>query len=574
LQELLRNASRDYGVGAWEADFLVDTYHRFGRFRQDPAAAEQWLTGMARASATARVPLQLCMMVPRFAVASVAHTAVTNGRASDDYFVGDGTTAAYYSGNLLPFGYTALLLDALKLAPSKDGWWSTAEATPPGQLPHPNPELHAIVAVLSTGPVGWMDKLGAMNRTVLRRLCDSEGQLLKPSRALTAVDAMFFGRTQLAVADGTAGGHVWATHADAGGGAARSRMVVTIARTAPLQVAVADLYPPSEFPQSQSRSSQMQLMYRSKNATLLSQCVNGTAAVASGCVQVIAPGAALPITTEAQHADGVYPFDLLTVYEPVHCSGLAGAGAGAGTGAGAGAGAGAAASGWFFLGELDKYVTASARRFPRVVCSAEQLVATVRGKAGEAVVVTAITPAGLVLSQQVVIAVTGTGEVIFTALSLLAVPTPRRPQRNLAHHSKATPSLQMQLTKLGATVPVAVRGWYREQARAVIAGGGFTAPSYMPNATVVAGGRHGAATSTYYSPDNASDPRFHYGGTYVRDFTYTFTMAPDLGIAPADIANTLDYFMSGMCTRSRAFSLCSIPSWSNYRPSNSSHFSH
>ena len=36
------------------------------------------------------------------------------------------------------------------------------------------------------------------------------------------------------------------------------------------------------------------------------------------------------------------------------------------------------------------------------------------------------------------------------------------------------------------------------------------------------------APARYYSPDNASDPRTHYGGTYVRDFFYTFSMAPDV----------------------------------------------
>jgi hypothetical protein len=45
-------------------------------------------------------------------------------------------------------------------------------------------------------------------------------------------------------------------------------------------------------------------------------------------------------------------------------------------------------------------------------------------------------------------------------------------------------------------------------------------------------------SARYYAPDNASDPRTHYGGTYVRDFFYTFSMAPD--VMPAvDIANTL-----------------------------------
>lgn len=52
------------------------------------------------------------------------------------------------------------------------------------------------------------------------------------------------------------------------------------------------------------------------------------------------------------------------------------------------------------------------------------------------------------------------------------------------------------------------------------------------------------ATAWYYSPDNSSDPRHHYGSQYVRDFTYTFTMAPDL-VPASDIPNILDWLMSG-----------------------------
>ena len=47
---LLANASRDLGpVGSWEADFLIDTYHRFGLFRRNATAADRWLDGLAAA---------------------------------------------------------------------------------------------------------------------------------------------------------------------------------------------------------------------------------------------------------------------------------------------------------------------------------------------------------------------------------------------------------------------------------------------------------------------------------------------------------------------------------------------
>lgn len=52
----------------------------------------------------------------------------------------------------------------------------------------------------------------------------------------------------------------------------------------------------------------------------------------------------------------------------------------------------------------------------------------------------------------------------------------------------------------------------------------------------------------WYAPDNASDPRHHYGAQYVRDFTYTFMMAPDQ-VAGADVARILDWLMAAQNNR-------------------------
>ena len=143
-----------------------------------------------------------------------------------------------WHGHMHMHRYTSLLLDAVGLAPSKDAFWSTAGAN------HPNPELHAIVATLSTGPVGFMDRVGRFGRGVLRCTCDEGGVLLAPSRPLTAVEAMFIGEP-LDPSLSAAGGHVWATHADAAAGRFRSRLVLSIARVAPLLVKPSELYPPS-----------------------------------------------------------------------------------------------------------------------------------------------------------------------------------------------------------------------------------------------------------------------------------------------------------------------------------------
>ena len=65
-------------------------------------------------------------------------------------------------------------------------------------------------------------------------------------------------------------------------------------------------------------------------------------------------------------------------------------------------------------------------------------------------------------------------------------------------------------------------------------GGRFFGPSYSPP----------GPNAPYYSPDDGSDPRHHYGSQYVRDFTYTFTMAPDL-VPGGHVGNILDWLISG-----------------------------
>ena len=116
----------------------------------------------------------------------------------------------------------------------------------------------------------------------------------------------------------------------------------------------------------------------------------------------------------------------------------------------------------------------------------------------------------------------------------------------------------MRLTKLGATVPPKLRDWFRAQANLTIAGGAFTAPSYDRQSS------NSTRNTSCYCPDNGSDPRMNYDeGTYVRDFTYTFSMAPNL-VPAEDIGNALDYFISGYvraCARARACEVTSPVAW-------------
>ena len=93
---------------------------------------------------------------------------------------------------------------------------------------------------------------------------------------------------------------------------------------------------------------------------------------------------------------------------------------------------------------------------------------------------------------------------------------------------------ELQLTRLGATLSSGQRARLKAAAARVIGGGVNRWPSYV---------RPGRAAN-YFTPDDGTDPRRHYGSQYVRDFTYTFTMAADV-VNGTDIPNILDYLLSG-----------------------------
>ena len=67
-------------------------------------------------------------------------------------------------------GYTSLFADSLQIAPFKDNFWTTSvqPGNPYGRI-EPAPERQALIALLSTGPVGISDKLGATNASIVMR---------------------------------------------------------------------------------------------------------------------------------------------------------------------------------------------------------------------------------------------------------------------------------------------------------------------------------------------------------------------------------------------------------------------
>ena len=155
----------------------------------------QWLSGMADAAADVNMTVQYCMAHPASFLHALSLPTVTNGRASGDY---QGP-----SGNLLSYGFAAPFFAAVDIAPSKDNFWTTPNQPRPRILPKGPPPcdggarnvtdnfLHALVATLSTGPVGFSDALNYTNVSLVLSTCMTDGTLLKPSLPLRAIDRSF-----------------------------------------------------------------------------------------------------------------------------------------------------------------------------------------------------------------------------------------------------------------------------------------------------------------------------------------------------------------------------------------------
>ena len=87
----------------------------------------------------------------------------------------------------------------------QDNFWSGDNQPRQAGFKEPNPgsngELNAIIATMSTGPVGPADGAGQHNATRLRQTCRADGRILQPEKPLTPIDATF-----QAVLNGSGGG--------------------------------------------------------------------------------------------------------------------------------------------------------------------------------------------------------------------------------------------------------------------------------------------------------------------------------------------------------------------------------
>ncbi len=206
--DLFSNATK-WGLKTYEQDWLNHQTLDFTPLMTNITLGRTWLKQMGNAALAYNITIQYCMSLSRHALQSLEIDAVTQIRVTNDY-----ATNFQYQGQQWRLGVSSIFAAALGLTPFKDVFWTTPEQ--PGNPYGPKAidklvRLNAVISTLTGGPVGPGDRIDLMNKDLIMRSCNSDGLLLKPSRAATSTDeqiyAKAFGNNKYGVE-----GEVWTTH--------------------------------------------------------------------------------------------------------------------------------------------------------------------------------------------------------------------------------------------------------------------------------------------------------------------------------------------------------------------------
>jgi len=212
-----------------------------------------------------------------------------------------------------------------------------------------------MLVALSAGPVQFSDAPNETDKTLLMRTCDSAGNLLQPSKPLTAVDS-----SHSVGADAVPnGGYVLTTHA-AVSGAVWQRAFLSHQMPKAWPLRALDAFPAFE---------RAGAVYATTTWAALQACAAAAGGGACGVSTFAAPAdahTAILTVPAAVVQNATLPFTdvfspTLSLVVPLQASGVA------------------------FFGELDKFATISVQRFASLAPTAAGVTASVWGIAGESV---------------------------------------------------------------------------------------------------------------------------------------------------------------------------------------------
>ena len=173
-----------WGLTMYEQDWMCTEYDGVDVLQTNISMGDLWLEGMAVGAASSNRTIQYCMPYPNEVLSASKYAAVTNARATGDYF---------HANNQWEVGTTSLFYWAIGILPFKDGFYSSNNKQVGGQTvgPEKSPDRETIMATLSGAMVGPMDGINLLNKTRIMTTCRADGQVLKPDKPVSISDYCF-----------------------------------------------------------------------------------------------------------------------------------------------------------------------------------------------------------------------------------------------------------------------------------------------------------------------------------------------------------------------------------------------
>ena len=204
-QHLFSANHEGWGLSTIKQDHMGENMGAVKTAYTNVSVLNSWLRGMARGASDNGVGVLYCCAPPSVHMFGATVQAAYAVRASPDYvWQANGRVLKLPQLQWALGPDNAFHFLANGLLPYKDTFFSNhskAQLRPAGtardQLPpfsgyyESDPSTHALMALLSMGPVTFADAVGAANKTLLMQTCRADGVLLKADRPATALDAQF-----------------------------------------------------------------------------------------------------------------------------------------------------------------------------------------------------------------------------------------------------------------------------------------------------------------------------------------------------------------------------------------------
>eukprot|EP00026_Physarum_polycephalum_P002700 Phypoly_transcript_02708.p1 GENE.Phypoly_transcript_02708~~Phypoly_transcript_02708.p1 ORF type:complete len:605 (+),score=75.81 Phypoly_transcript_02708:816-2630(+) len=187
------NAS-GWGLNTIKQDHINEQLLDMNATMADVTTARLWLLNEGKGAYHHGINIEYCMDFTSVLLTSLENPTATHSRAGGDYLPGGASTQ-------WKIGVTSIFLWAIGLYPDKDTFYTTTTEmvnntkAPFHNFKEPYPVTHAIAASLSAGPITPSDGIGGTDKTLVMRMCASDGLLLKPDRPAINIDSTWIQRT-------------------------------------------------------------------------------------------------------------------------------------------------------------------------------------------------------------------------------------------------------------------------------------------------------------------------------------------------------------------------------------------